>query len=251
MDEVGQLANGIGGRMGINFEPDAVAYLHRRYGGHPLLTKKISCSYVHADLARRRVGRPVSISSKKLLDEQSDRESELYFYCKHVVSELQEFYKDEYELLEYLASGNIIEFLEFSSEKTWITHLKSYGIVNVSEAGRPTFAIDVIRQYVAVERAKRLRATELRWVVPQEKRKDYLARRIPNLLLDSKMLLRTIEKCGKIQPYGNSTLPEADLIAKVSVCEKWGDFNSFVTDYYKALVEPIDLKPERGSFIMI
>ena len=29
VDGVGQLANGIGGRMGINFEPDAVAYFLR------------------------------------------------------------------------------------------------------------------------------------------------------------------------------------------------------------------------------
>ena len=95
---------------------------------------------------------------------------------------------------KYLASGSIVDFLEFAAESAWINHLQSYGIVSIAKSGRPNFQIGVIQQYVAIERAKRLRSSELRSIISQDKRQEFLSRRIPNLLSDMKMFLRAVEK---------------------------------------------------------
>jgi hypothetical protein len=49
-------------------------------------------------------------------------------YCRHVVSELKKFYPDEYELLEMLAGGQVIDVMDLSGEPEYTRHLKEYGL---------------------------------------------------------------------------------------------------------------------------
>jgi hypothetical protein len=239
-DEVRQMAQVIGRRMGLAFADEAITYLHTRYGGHPLLTR-MACSFTNQSLELKNQARPVLIKADRLQKEQAEREEELHFYCRHVVSELREFYNEEYDLLEILSSGNVVDFIELSAEPGWIKHLKSYGIISVASNGRPTFKIPVIQRFVAGERARRLRTGELRSIVQSSYRTEWLVRRKANILHDLKMLLRIIDDKGLWQPYGQPFIPEADLLQTVSVATNWADFTSFVTDLNKCLIETIEV----------
>lgn len=246
-DEVAQMVRAIGGRMGLGFDLDAINYLNTRYGGHPLLTR-MACSHTNRVASRKGQSRPLGITRKSLTAEENDREDELYFYCRAVVSELQEFYEDGYELLEMLATGNIIDFNELAAEPGWIKHLKSYGIVDVAISGKPSFRIPVIQRYVGNEQARKNKTREVRSVIESDKRESWIEIRRYNLLHDLKAMLRNISAKGMWQPYGGSFLPEADLLGRIRVAVDWDSFTSFITDINKCLVETIDITHSKSGF---
>ena len=246
-DEVAQMIRAIGGRMGLGFDIDSINYLNARYGGHPLLTR-MACSHTNQISSHKGLSRPLGITRKWLAAEENDREDELYFYCRAVVSELQEFYEDEYELLEMLATGNITDFNELAAEPGWIKHLKSYGIIDIANSGKPTFRIPVIQRYVGNEKARRNKTREIRSVIDGEKRAAWIEIRRYNVLHDLKSMLRNISAKGMWQPYGSSFLPEADLLARIRVAFDWDSFNSFITEINKCLVETIDITHTKSGF---
>jgi hypothetical protein len=92
-----------GSRMGLNFTKNAIKYLLAQYGGHPLLTR-LACSYVHSSVATQRLERPTPITEKMIKRDEELRDAELTFYCRHIVSELKDFYTTEYEMLEMLSA---------------------------------------------------------------------------------------------------------------------------------------------------
>ena len=94
LEDSGKMIRILGKRMGLNFETEAIKYLHERYGGHPLLTR-IACSFINTDARISKEARPVQITRERLLKGEDARDSDLTFYCRHVVSELQQFYPDE------------------------------------------------------------------------------------------------------------------------------------------------------------
>ncbi|WP_162596070.1 hypothetical protein [Methylobacterium sp. 17Sr1-1] len=246
-DETKQMVTAIGGRMGLGFTPEAVAYLHMRYGGHPLLTR-MACSYTNQSIYQQGATRPVPVTDKRLRVEQNEREEDLHFYCRHVVSELKEFYNDEYDMLEMLASGNVVDFNEMAAEPGWVRHLKSYGIISIAETGKPAFRIPVIQKFVAAERSKREGTREPRTVIAQEKRQEWLARRRTNILHDLKLLLRSISAKQISNPYKSEFLPEADLLQNIKLVSSWQDFSAFINDINKCLVETIDIINGKGYF---
>lgn len=246
-DDIAQMVKSIGGRMGLGFEDSAINYIYNRYGGHPLLSR-MACSYTNQSIAHIGASRPVSIKDSRLKSEQDDREEVLRFYCRHVISEMREFYPDEYSLLEMLSSGEVADFNEFAAEPSWISHLKSYGIITISEAGRPTFSIPVIQRFVAAERARKDKNKDLRYFLPAEKRQDWVDRRKFSIIHDMKMLLKLIGEKGAWQPFGAPVLPEADLLQRTVLCVDWVTFNAFINDLNKCLVESIDNAHPRGAF---
>ena len=103
-------------RMGLHFTSSAIGYLYDRYGGHPLLTRK-ACSYV--DSKTKKLDKPIAVDSSYLKREEDDRDAELTFYCRHVVSALRQYYPDEYGMLEMLASNQEVDFYELAKERSW------------------------------------------------------------------------------------------------------------------------------------
>ena len=123
----------LGMRMGLHFTDTAIRYLYNRYGGHPLLTRK-ACSYVESKT--NRLDKPIAIDSLFLQREEDDRDAELTFYCRHVVSALQQYYPDEYEMLEMLATDQEVAFYELARERSWTRHLSEYGLVDIPNGGK-------------------------------------------------------------------------------------------------------------------
>ena len=238
-EELTALVRRMGRQMGLTFDDEAVKYLFQRYGGHPLLTR-MACSFVNKRLMQQNAERPVTITYPDLRTEETTRESDLQFYCRHVVSELKQFYSIEYDLLEKIARGEIVDFLEFAAEPEFIKHLKGYGLIDVDKSGKPKFRIPVIQRYVAVEAARKRKSGELRAVLEPAEREEWLARRKEGILHDLKQLLRAAEKKGKKSPYGGTLLLDADRFAQISVCKSWENFSTFINASNQTLVETVD-----------
>lgn len=237
----------MGRQIGLTYEDSALDYLQQRYGGHPLLTR-MACSFTNKAIVREELERPISISKDRLVKEEVQRESDLQFYCRHVVSELKQFYGIEYELLEKISRGEIVDFLEFAAEPEFIKHLKGYGLIGVDKSGRPDFRIPVIKRYIAFESARQRKSGELRTMVAELDRIDWLERRKDGILRDMKQFLKSCDVMGKIGLYGAPYIVEADQFASIKVCRSWSDFTSFINSMNQTFVEPIDAMKGKKFF---
>ncbi|WP_412474818.1 hypothetical protein ACK83U_08250 [Rhizobium sp. WW22] len=229
----------IGKQMGMNFDESATDYLFFRYGGHPLLTR-MACSYTNQGLISRGDLRPVQITDKMLKTEETRRDGELQFYCRHIVSELREFYPEEYEILEMLATGNVADFFEFATQPEWIKHVNDYGILKSDGISRPTFKIPVLQRYIASEYARLNGKIQLRKVVPANDRNIWLSRRKAGLISEFRTLLRQTIDRGQDSPYGGYHLPESHRISSIKIVNNWSEFSEFITEINICLNETID-----------
>jgi len=91
----------------------------------------------------------------KLKKYEKSIDATLLFYYRHVVSELEQFYPDEYEMLELLASGQKRKFAEESKQPEHIKHLLDYGLLSYDENNMPKVNIPVIERYIGYECARR------------------------------------------------------------------------------------------------
>jgi hypothetical protein len=144
----------LGAKMGLLFAEGAIAYLDDNYGGHPLLTR-IACSLVNRWVHETGRKKPAHISAEDLRSEEEIRDSDLAFYCRHVVSELSQFYPDEYMLLELLASGQIADYVDLAREPESTRHLVQYGLINPTKFQKPSIALRVVGRYVANELSRK------------------------------------------------------------------------------------------------
>jgi hypothetical protein len=101
-DETRTMIRNLGRRMGLKFSYDSITDIFNWYGGHPLLTR-LACSWLNTILSMNS-SKPIEITNSIFSNEKKKCDNELVFYCGHVVSELKEFYPDEYFMLELLSS---------------------------------------------------------------------------------------------------------------------------------------------------
>lgn len=238
-DDVQMMVSRIGRQMGLDFDANSLKYLYERYGGHPLLTR-MACSYANKMISVAHRSRPTTIDVTFLRQSERERDSELQFYCRHIVSELKEFYADEYFMLETLARGNIVEFLELGVEPQWVMHLKGYGIVSFDRGGKPSIRLPVLERYVSAQAARDSGEKNLRNIVLRDKRQLWLSVRKDAILRDLKALLKHSSKRSIFQIYKSVFLPEADRFASVSVCESWEGFKNFINCCFQSFCETID-----------
>ncbi len=236
---MGVMIRGLGKKMGLQFEQDALQYIHDRYGGHPLLTR-IACSLVNSTVRISGQQRPVTITRERLLLEEESRDSDLMFYCRHVVSELHQFYPDEYEMLELLASGQSSSFTELAVYPEYTKHLESYGLLSYDERNLPGISIPVIGRYIGLEFARQEGRRTIYKVIPVNDRPTWLQRRIETIIHDLRFLERLIrDSCG-LSFFGPNSFPEADCFLAVRVCESEDDFESFINTCNRCFVESIE-----------
>jgi hypothetical protein len=184
----------IGAPMGMVFEENSLLQLHSEYGGHPLLTR-LACSFMHQRLARDNTPRPLTITTKNVRDLQIQRDQQIVFYCEYIVADIRQFYSAEFELLERVASGDILEFLDFFVEDVLIRHLIDYGLIENSP--RPRIRIDVLGEFLRWQRAKREKRRISRDLIPVSQR--------PSWLLDRfNLILNQLRRLGEIQSKLNA-----------------------------------------------
>lgn len=239
LEELSTMVNVLGKRMGMKFDSSSKEYLHKRYGGHPLLTR-IGCSLINSRLKANGEIKPVDITKLWLTENEEDRDAELVFYCRHVVSEMQQFYPEEYEMLSLLASGQISDFLELATYPEYTRHLKSYGLLGQDEKGSPVIAIPVVKRYIGLELARKDGRRTIYKLVEPTRRKDWLEKRVQSVLREIRFLERLIQKLGTPILFGTNSFPEADKFASIELCQSAGDFVTFINVCYRCFVESID-----------
>ena len=239
-DELATMIRTIGRRIGLRFSSSAIDYMFQRYGGHPLLTR-MACSHVHSKIELDRENRPFDIGDGFLRSSEQQREEELSYYSGHVVSELQEFYPEEYELLEALASGNEADFVEYERDvPEFVRHLRDYGLVESNGEGRPRIKISVVQKYVSYQSAKDKRTKMRRYVISGEQRKSWLNLRLQSIRNELDRLGYVIRKEELPTLYGKKGFPETERFLEMDVVEDQKDFLNFINTCNRCLVESLD-----------
>ena len=239
IDEIRRMLRTLGRPMGLRFEQDAVDYIAHQYGGHPLLTR-IACSIIHRTLRDSSEQLPNTITQEWLLKTEENREAELSFYCGHVVSELELFYPDEYELLTEIANGNLADMYEFVSDPTFTTHLNNYELLIKSETGRPSISIPVLERYVKLKDARTKGTQTISEIQPLSERKTWLANRVEAINDNLGELQQNIAKIKGVSLFGSSSYPESHRFFDLSVVANETDFADFINICNRCFVEPIE-----------
>jgi hypothetical protein len=201
----------------------------------------MACSFHHSQLARNGVRRPVDVDGGDLRRDEQQRDSDLAFYCRHIVSELKEFYEIEYEMLELLAEGRVVDFIELAADPDLIRHLVEYGLVAAPRPGcRPVFAIPVVGRYIAGEKARSSKRAGWRALVEKDRRKDWVARRAEEITRRTRDLDYLIKRNKLPEIYGHHSFPEAERFARIDVVESEEKAAAFLNTMQRCFVEPID-----------
>ncbi len=225
------------------FHRDAVVSIFQNYGGHPLLTR-LACSFEleHARLHGNNFPETISLAGVEQHSELRDRE--LIFYIKHIVSELDEYYHDEYLLLENLALGNIVEFNKKTKTSTFGRYLYNYGIVK-DENDTPFITIKVVSDYLVFENARINGRPTFFPIVEQSLRDDFVKSRIDSIINDMRLLENKIRRRhGRPLLFGPNSFPHADRLVKVVAPADWDDFHQNIDPFHLAFVESIDVYGE-------
>ena len=227
----------LGRRMGIKFEFSAIKLLYDQYNGHPMLLR-LACSYLNRQYNTQ--NRPITIKELDVKKFQEEIDVELAYYFKHVVSEIQQFYPDEYEMLEMLASGQTADFVELASLVEYTKHLYSYGLIAKDEHGTPYVKMPVAGRYVAMELAKKEKRTSLYRIVAQDKRADWVTQRMRSIVRDMRQLESAIQSAGTPKLFGENSFPEAEKFASIMPITTEMGFETFFNVCNRCFVESIE-----------
>ena len=227
----------LGRRMGINFDYSAVSILYKQFNGHPMLLR-LACSYINRQYTTQI--RPITITEKMILELQEGIDIELAYYFKHIVSEIKQFYPDEYEMLEMLASGQTSDFVELATMVDFSKHLYSYGLVSKDANGTPVVNMPVAGRYVAMELAKKENRTALYRLVEKDRRRDWVTQRIKSIIRDMRQLETAIRSANKDKLFGENSFPEAEKFAAITPIKTEVDFEHFFNICNRCFVESIE-----------
>ena len=236
-DECNSMIKVLGKRMGLKFEYDAVKYIYGQYGGHPMLTR-LACSKLNMHFEE--TNRPVTISLKQTEQLTPDINAELVYYFRHIISELQEFYPDEYDMFEMLATGQIADFMELSQSIELTKHLYDYGLI-VNNKGIPEVRLPVAAEFVAFELAKKeQRKSTYKLVLPANRAKWVLSR-AKSIIQDMRQLeLAISQSSGMPSLFGKHSFPEADKLVEIPVADSESNFVAFINTLNRCFVEAIE-----------
>lgn len=237
-DETASMIKTLGKRMGLKFDYEAVNTLYSQYGGHPMLTRA-TCSWLNRYFSEGK--RPITINKHDVekFQEEIDTDPAFYSYFGHIVSEIKQFYPDEYEMLEILSSGQIDDFMELSKSGEFIQHLSSYGLITEKDK-IPTISLPVAGRYIAVELAKKEGRRVAYKLVAKKERKTWVSHRMTILIENMRNFENNIRIKNKPMLYGINSFPEAEKLHSLPEVIDENSFSSAINILYRCLVESID-----------
>ncbi len=237
--EIEGMIDFLGKRMGIVFSKDAIESLHATYGGHPLLTRK-ACSYINTYFINSRASRPLSVDSEFLRDHIHSIDDEIKFYFTHILSGIKEFYPNEFDILELIASGERLDAADLIRSGYEIDHLRKYGLISLSAAKAPSFTLDCLRQFVATESLRAEgRALPYR-EIPLERSLGWMKARLIALSKDASFLSGLVEaELGRPLFPGHS-ISKPEQFFTVEDVNSEAQLESFLVSFNQSLVEAIE-----------
>jgi hypothetical protein len=237
-EEVKTMVRKLGKRMGLRFDYEACQEIYNWYGGHPLLTRQ-ACSNLNTFLSNIKE-KPIEVTKSIFLEFKQQIDRELVFYSDHAVSEIRQFYPDEYYLFELLSIGQELEFKEFSSDSSEIKHLLDYQLIRKKEYGYEV-NIPVIASRVAFE-SRRSHGRDMMYPIVESKNRDaWLKRRLEEIISEFRQLERFIKNNNQNLLFGANSFPEADQLNSVSCAINESSFSYFINSLNRSFVESIDV----------
>lgn len=233
--ELRQMLGKFGKRMGLKFDHETSLYMFERYGGHPLLTR-MAASFVNTKARDEGLVRPIKVTKAQLQLSEIERDAEVLYYCPHIVSELSKFYPDEYQMLEWLVTGNEADFYEFAEKGAAIRHLLSYGVIEKQSNGQYKIAIPVLGRYLLSEGAKNKEDWSPFYVVDDELRSAWLRNRIERIATDIRRLDRLGTQKGKPDLFGTNGFPEAEKFFQIELVHDRRSLENFLNQVNKCFV---------------
>lgn len=212
VDQTEQMVSTLSRYMGVKFDDEIFTYLTDDFGGHPFLIRKI-CSFLLNKARKLDIQHIDKDFYHKYYSEFDSND-----YCKMVIDVLQDFYKDEYTMLEYLAQENINEFNELaSSDENYVRHLLGYRVIRKSNEGNYYFNIDIIKHFL-IKKNKYQRVN-----LSQDEKRLEISERRNKIEEDLKELLRKCirDKYGRVEAF-----KKVNAILKTSLTDYNDLFNS-------------------------
>jgi hypothetical protein len=239
LDEVRKMVRLLGKRMGLSFDEDAIVYVHERYGGHPLLTRK-ACSFINSYFQSMGVQKPINVKKDTLKENIHHIDEEIKYYFSHILSEIRKFYLEEYEILEMLCSGQKWDAMELLKSGYQADHLKNYGLIEIAPSGLATFTINCLENYISLETARSEGRRLLYREVKSNTSAAWLKARLIAISRDLSSLSQVSEKeCGySILP--SHELCKPDQFFSVTDVTTEAEWESCLLSLYQSLVECIE-----------
>lgn len=248
LDDLSRMLRAIGRRMGLKFSPEAIVSLHSQYGGHPMLTRR-ACTHIHRHFQEAKATRPCDVTEQFVQETKDERDRSILFYCGHIVSELQQFYPDEYEMLEMLATGRKFDYYEIASaDDSYVEHIRQYGLVAPGNEV-PEIRIPVVGRYLARECRKRHGIKD--WGaypdIESMDREEWLRSRKERIAHEMRRLGFLARSRGLLDIYGVNGFAEAEKFDRIALCNDSNEFQNCVVALCRCFVEPIQNAGRRGS----
>ena len=161
----------------MRFAKEVFTYLTDDFGGHPFLIRQ-ACSQLHKFIQKENKVRPFLLSKEYYQAKKEAATRNIYEYIELILVILRERYREEYELLVYLANGEFDTFSSFAKESPeWTKHLIGYGLVSTSPElpGRYFFRIKVVCSAILEKENKKAlpNSDEARWKIISEDRNKF------------------------------------------------------------------------------
>jgi len=139
-----QMVRKLGNIMGLKFDEIIYSKLVEDFGGHPFMIR-IVCSSIN-EIAK--FERPVRVE-KTLYNKGKVNFNKSYSnYIEMILTVLKEYFKDEYEMLKFLALDDINSFNEFAIlSNEYTNHLLGYNIIDENN-NQYCFKIESVKQYL-------------------------------------------------------------------------------------------------------
>lgn len=142
--EARALLLGIGSRMGLAFDPDALALAHAISGGHPWLLRKLGSS-IHRAYDERPSLRAITKSDVDRVFKRTRRD--FYSHIDWILRHLKQVAPDEYDLLHDVALGGSNAYLSDWGDRefrdVFAEHLSRFGLIRF-ENDLPVLAIGAV-----------------------------------------------------------------------------------------------------------
>jgi len=185
-----EMVRKLGRIMGLQFDETIYGRLTDDFGGHPFLIRNV-CSAINKLVSEER---PVRID-KSTYERGVQRFNEQYSnYIEMILTVLKEYYNDEYEMLKFLALGDIETFNEFAKlSKEYTNHLLGYGVLDRNK-NIFTFKIESVKLFLTeANKYKKVNLSQQKMLAEISERRNSMEPK-----------LREIVRKGLRQQYGES-----------------------------------------------
>lgn len=212
-----EMVRKLGRLMGIKFDEGVYTRLTEDYGGHPFLIRQV-CSAI----AKKYDQRPVQIDRLKYfaVRDSFNQEND---YFNMLLEVLKQFYADEYEMLNLLASDDLENFKYFADQDySMVKHLIGYGIVRKLDDSYD-FQIDALKEYLLRQQRKKplVKTPDEKWA--------YTCTQRGNLEIELRKMVKVILRIA----YQSESVAKEAIVRKIY----GGDTRKYSTYTYSDLFD--------------